>query len=177
MGHRISMDSMIDSDDIVKSSPSGIIVTDSKNIIITFNKKSEKILGIKAKQTLGQNISVLNIYSDIAILRAKGITCIISRKNGRNLLISKSLLNSNKNVAWIIYSIHDVSSVEAEELQSMHEMNCRLESLIENSHDGIILIDHEKIVRVNNSYLRISGLKKEDVEEKKIAELHMSSHV
>ena len=56
-------------------------------------------------------------------------------------------------------------------------LQSQVESIIEGSHDGIILTDHEKIVKVNSSFLRISGLKKEKVEGIAIADLADSSHV
>lgn len=53
----------------------------------------------------------------------------------------------------------------------------QVDSIIEGSHDGIILTDHEKIVKVNSSFLRISGLKRESVEGRFIADLADSPHV
>lgn len=56
-------------------------------------------------------------------------------------------------------------------------LHSQVESIIEGSHDGIILTDHEKIIKVNGSFLRISGLKKEKVEGVAIADLADSPHV
>ncbi len=61
-------------------------------------------------------------------------------------------------------------------MKSDHHQS-QVESIIEGSHDGIILADHEKIVKVNGSFLRISGLKKGKVEGKAINDLADSSHV
>jgi PAS domain S-box-containing protein len=61
-------------------------------------------------------------------------------------------------------------------MKSAH-LQSQVESIIEGSHDGIILTDHEKIVKVNSSFLRISGLKKERVEGRDITDLADSSHV
>lgn len=61
-------------------------------------------------------------------------------------------------------------------MKSDHHQS-QVESIIEGSHDGIILADHEKIVKVNGSFLRISGLKKGKVEGRAIADLADSSHV
>jgi len=61
-------------------------------------------------------------------------------------------------------------------MKSAH-LQSQVESIIEGSHDGIILTDYEKIVKVNGSFLRISGLKKEKVEGRAIADLADSSHV
>lgn len=164
-------------DDIITSSPSGIIVTDSLDIIVTVNEKAEEILGMRAERLIGKTISDLGLHTEIFRLLVKGDNVIVGRENGRKVLISRNLLNSHKNVAGMIYFIHDISGLEANELQSMHDMNCKLESLIESSHDGIILTDHEKILKVNSSYLRISGLKKEKVEGVEISRLSDSPHI
>ncbi len=101
---------------------------------------------------------------------------IVHRKNGQKLFVTKGPLYSQKGVAGTIYLIHNLSDADEDEIQSMY-LHCKLESIIEGSHDGIILIDKEKIVKVNSSFLRISGLKKEKVEGKAVSQLTDSSHV
>lgn len=54
---------------------------------------------------------------------------------------------------------------------------CNLDALIEGAYDGIIIANNETVLKVNNSFLRISGLKKEDIEGKSISHLANSSHV
>lgn len=167
----------ITSDDIIQSYPSGIIVTGNDGKVIKINAGAEKLLGISAGEALGKTISSLAVYEGIFGVLDRNNSGIVSGKNGRNLIASKSPLGSGKKHKGSVYAFHDISKIEADEIISMHELNCKLESLIESSHDGIILIDQEKIVRVNSSYLRISGLRKEKVEGKKVSSLSDSPHI
>ncbi|MEW6440224.1 MAG: sigma 54-interacting transcriptional regulator [bacterium] len=52
-----------------------------------------------------------------------------------------------------------------------------LEPVVESFHDAIILIDDEKIVKVNRSYDRITGLKGETLLGKRVQELDGEAHV
>ena len=146
-------------------------------MIIRVNKEAEKILGMKADQILGSDISTINVFVETSRLTLDNTAEVVHKNNGRKLLISKSPVYSQGKMVGRVYIFHDISSLEADELQSMHNLNCKLESLIEGSHDGIIFTDHEKILKINSSFLRISGLKKESVEGKAISQLADSSHV
>lgn len=167
----------ITSDDVIQSSPSGIVVTNYRGKVIKINGMAEKLLGLNAREVLGKTISSFAFYKEVFNALKRNNSGIVTGKNGHKLIASKSILNDGKNLKGFVYTFHDISKIEADEVISMHELNCKLESLIESSHDGIILIDQEKIVRVNNSYLRISGLKKDKVEGAKIDSLSESPHI
>ncbi|GAB4409749.1 MAG: hypothetical protein OHK0032_05410 [Thermodesulfovibrionales bacterium] len=167
----------ITSDDIIQSSPSGIIVTNYNGKVIKINGAAEKLLGLNAREVLGKAISSIAAYKEVFNVIKRNKSGIVTGKNGHKLIASKSILNAGKKHKGSIYTFHDISEIEADEIISMHELNCKLESLIESSHDGIILIDQEKIVRVNNSYLRISGLRKDKVEGTKVDSLLDSPHI
>lgn len=164
-------------DDVIESAPSGVVLTNSHGMIIRVNKEAEKILGMKADRILGSDISTMNVFAETSRLTLDNTAEVVHKNNGQKLLISKSPVYSQGKMVGRVYIFHDISSLEADELQSMHNLNCKLESLIEGSHDGIILTDHEKILKINSSFSRISGLKKESVEGKAISQLADSPHV
>ena len=165
----------ISAEDIIETLPLGIITTDNNDIITTANKRAGDIAGVKAEQLIGNAISVLDIQGIFKAI-AETNTAIVHARNGRKLLVAKNYFNSAGLGSGCIYSLYDIAGSDESEIEFSH-LHRRLESLIEGSHDGIILIDQEKIVRVNNSYLRISGLKKEKIEGTKISTLDNSPHI
>lgn len=162
--------------DIFDSLPFGVIATDKDGIIIKANAKAEEIIRVRAEHLIGTALSDWNTQTDnLSLLTGDNASCF-REKGGRKFIVSKSPLSRFRKNAGAVYSILDITAFDGSGLLPS-EFQCNLESLIENSHDGIILIDHEKIVRVNSSYLRISGLKKNKIEGMKISSLSDSLHV
>lgn len=163
-------------EDIFQSSPFGVIATDEDGIIIRANERAGEIIRVRTEYLTGTALSDWDVHTDnLSLLTGDNASCL-REKEGRRLLVSRSPLYFSGGRAGAVYSLLDVSAFDGSDF-SLSQPQCNLESLIESSHDGIILIDHEKIVMVNNSYLRISGLKKSKVEGMKISSLSNSLHV
>ncbi len=120
-----------------------------------------------AGDLIGKAMSDLGLYAESAAMPAEGIPSIMHYRNRRRLLIVKNFIRSQKRAVGVLYCIQEVSECHPPQV----------ESIMEGSHDGIILTDHEKIVKVNSSFLRISGLKKEKVEGRPVSDLSDSAHV
>ncbi|MEK6671983.1 MAG: PAS domain-containing protein [Nitrospirota bacterium] len=163
-------------DDIIKSSPFGIIATDTNGRIVSANDKAGLILKTTSEQLSGNIASCLKMQAEASGLLSKKSASFIIERDGKRVLVSKGPIHSGRKVSGMVYTIHDLSKL-SENMLPPSQLQCNMESLIESSHDGIILIDHEKIVRVNNSYLRISGLKKNEVEGMKISSLSDNLHI
>lgn len=163
-------------DDIIKSSPFGIIATDTHGRIVSANDKAGVIFKTTSEQLSGNIATCLKMQAEASELLSKKSASFIIERNGKRVLVSKGPIHSGRKVTGMVYSIHDLSEL-GENMFPSSQLQCNMESLIESSYDGIILIDHEKIVRVNNSYLRISGLKKNKVEGMKISSLSDSLHI
>lgn len=162
--------------DIFDSLPFGVIATDKDGIIIKANAKAEEIIRVRAEHLIGTALTDWNTQTDnLSLLTGDNASCY-REKGGRRLIVSRSPLSRSRNNAGAVYSLLDITAFDGSGLLPS-EFQCNLESLIENSHDGIIMIDHEKIVRVNSSYLRISGLKKNKIEGMMISSLSDSLHV
>lgn len=165
-------------EDIIESAPSGIVVTNEEDIVLYLNKITEKTLGVKASDVVGGHVS--SLIGSLAGTRetsACNRSGIVQDHGSKKLLISQSPDLSFEGAAGKIYTIHDITDVDGVETRSAHDLNCKLESLIEGSYDGMIFTDSEKILKVNSSFSRISGLKKEDVEGQGLSHLTNSPHV
>src|SRR3990170_1739691 len=85
-------------DDIIKSLPSGIIVTNAQGIIVTINEKAEKLLGLKTGRFAGKTISDLEKQAGISNLLSGNNNEVVREKDGRKLLISVSPFHSKEKV-------------------------------------------------------------------------------
>ncbi|MCL4492627.1 MAG: sigma 54-interacting transcriptional regulator [Nitrospirae bacterium] len=159
--------------DFIKSAPMGIIITDSRGIIITANKEAESLLKIKAGEVVGKALSALECHKELDMQLGGRNRGILHMAAGLKLLISKSPFHVHNKTKGTIYAFQDIPAPAIQE--TLHY--CNLEALIEGSYDGIILTDHERIIKVNSSFLRISGLRKEYAEGKLISELSDSPHI
>ncbi|MEM4313054.1 MAG: sigma 54-interacting transcriptional regulator [Thermoplasmata archaeon] len=160
------------SEEIIKSIPIGIIVTDSSGFIISINTAAERLLKIKGNRVVGRSIYSLGIGEEISNLISTQKKWLISRINAQEFLISKSTFLSKQQIK-VVYTFQDLSELDVSWIQQY----CNLDAIIEGSYDGIIVTTYETILRVNNSFLRISGLRKEEIEGKSILQLANSSHI
>lgn len=163
----------VSSSDFIASAPLGIVATDPRNTIIIVNSKAEALLNIEKENVIGRPLSTLSCFEEIARQLSTCNKAVLSKSIDQKLLIAKAPLLSRGAVQGTLYFVQGVSMADVQEALQ----RCNLEAFIDGSHDGIILTDHEKIVKVNSSFLRISGLRKEYVEDKPIAQLAHSPHV
>ncbi|MBZ0154989.1 MAG: sigma 54-interacting transcriptional regulator [Alphaproteobacteria bacterium] len=159
--------------DLVASASVGIVATDPRDIIIMMNSKAETLLNIERENVIGRTLSALPCYEEVSQHLNKCNKAVLHKSVDQKLLIAKGPLLSGGKMKGTLYFLQDFSAAEVQGgLQY-----CNLEVLIDGSHDGIILTDHEKIIKVNSSFLRISGLRKEYAEGKPIAQLADNPHV
>ena len=85
---------------------------------------------------------------------------------GRSFLVNRSPLLVRGAVVGALAGLHEVSELEqvSSELLSVRLLTEELEGIIESAFDGIYVTDGKGMtVRVNKSYERITGLKREEV--------------
>lgn len=85
---------------------------------------------------------------------------------GRSFLVNRSPLFSHGMVVGALASLHEISELEqiSSQLLSVKTLTEELEGIIESAFDGIYVTDNKGVtLRVNKSYERIAGLKREEV--------------
>jgi len=85
---------------------------------------------------------------------------------GRSFLVNRSPLLVQGVVVGALAVLHEISELEqiSSELSSVRMLTEELEGIIESAFDGIYVTDGKGVtVRVNKSYERITGLKREEV--------------
>lgn len=161
---------------IIDLSPMGIVVVDQKGIIRAFNPAMARMSSVDPQAALGRPIS--------QVLPSCPLDPVLVAKN--NYYRQKIAINDIVTCAHLIPIIkddeimgaigffQDVTEVEAlsEELAKAKELTKELEAIIECCHDGIYVTDSQAItVRINSSYERITGIKREEVIGKRMEDL------
>jgi PAS domain S-box-containing protein len=167
-----------DSQFILNSIYNGIVAIDEKGHITHFNKTAERIFNIPAHEALDRYI--------LDVLPNTGGKLLESLETGKpfygeKLKGQKVTLVSNINpivmggkVKGVVSVFQDISEVESisKELDLFKNMKNWLDTIIDSSHDGLWICDHEgKVIRVNKASARINSVKPEEVIGKNMKEL------
>ncbi|MFH1034084.1 MAG: sigma 54-interacting transcriptional regulator [Pseudomonadota bacterium] len=166
---------------IVASVPSGIIAVDAACRLTLVNPKAEEILGLSAQEVLGQPVEQVIQRSGLPKVVASGRAEFGRpyRLGDKSLLVSRSPILGPRGVEGGVSVFHDESELEEvqRQLEEMRRLHDEMASLLDNSHDGIIVTDHQRVLKVNASFGRISGLAPESLEGRPVEELDASRHV
>jgi PAS domain S-box-containing protein len=166
---------------VLESVPSGIIAVDAQEALTLVNPKAEEILGHKAADILGRRVG--EVIPDSGLPRvmrsAKAEFGLPYAWGDKFLLVSRSPILGPEGVVGGVSVFHDASELVAvqKQLEELRRLNDELSSLIEGSHDGVIITDHQRILKVNASFGRISGLAPEALENRRVDDLDASRHV
>ena len=166
---------------LLQSVPSGIIAVDTDAKLTMMNQKAEEILGVNAYKNLNKHITDIIPDSGLTKIISKNISEIGKsfRWGEKTLMVSRSPIYNGDEVIGGVSVFLDQSELESvqNQLDSLKILNDEFSSLLESSYDGILTTDDEKVVKVNSSYGRITGLSAASIEGKKISELDSEKHV
>ena len=167
---------------ILNSVPSGILATDSQGFLTQVNQKATEIMGLSAEESLGEPISkVIPQTGLIKTLRSRRAELGKPFSWGnKKLIVSRSpIFDEQAEVIGAVSVFSDQSELEMvqRQLEEMKQLNDEFSSLVDNSHDGVLITDNRKIIRVNPSFSRITSLAPSIVEGKDVAELDLSEHI
>ncbi|MBL7135152.1 MAG: PAS domain S-box protein [Candidatus Marinimicrobia bacterium] len=152
----------------VKSMKECVSVTNKDHKIIFINKTFLETYGFKENEILGKTINLIfspsnpkNLKEKIRSSTMKGSwkgELLNVRKDGTEFPIelSTSILKDDKGntIAYIGISSDITERKQAEE--TLHKSEERFRSIVENSHDGIIIIDDDyKFLYVNDEFCKI----------------------
>ena len=166
---------------LLYSVPSGIIAVDTDGKLTMMNQKAEKILGVSADKHLNKHVTKIIPDSHLMKIISKNISEIGKTYHWgeKTLIISRSPIYDDDNMIGGVSVFLDQSELESvqKQLEELKILNDEFSSLVESSYDGVLTTDHEKVVKVNSSYGRITGLSAASIEGKLISELDSQKHV
>lgn len=161
---------------IIHSAYNGILTIDTNSKIRLINAAAERILNVSNTDLIGQPIS--NFFPDLEIQKIINTGRTVSGEkllfHDRILIINISQLKHKDKIIGAVAVFQDISDFEniSEELIYTKKLKGEMDTIIESSFDGIYLTDNfGKILRVNDAFTRITGIKKDEIINKTITEL------
>lgn len=146
----------------------GIIIVNEYAEIMLANRIVADIVGVEKNELVGRRIIDVFPNSLLPKVLESGETLYGKKNilNGIPVTANYSPVTENGVICNAICIFQDLSSIEHldEELSSVKHLLRELNAIINSSYDGIFITDGNGVVlRINNAYERISGIKANEV--------------
>lgn len=166
--------------EVLELGNNGVLVIDTQGTTVFFNRIAEEILGYKANQILGISIKKFFLNSKTYEVLKTGKPQLDGRlKFGEKTLKTNfTQIVLNGKVLGAIAVFQDITELEAvtEKLNVTKKLKATLDAIIENSYEGIAVIDNEeRVIIMNQFYLDLIGLSLNEVIGKQILEVSPTS--
>ena len=159
---------------LVESSLDMIIAVDMRRRIKEFNRAAEETFGYQREEVLGKHVNLL--YADPrkglaahkkTVLNGQHVQEILNRrKNGETFpcLLSASVLrDAEGEIVGVMGVSRDITERKRAE-EALLESEERFRSIVENSHDGILIVDEAfHFVYTNDQLCQILGYSREEI--------------
>ena len=164
--------------DIVESAQNGVVLVDREGKILVMNQAARRIVKKRTNEIQGCKIQhvIPTIWENIREIFETG-----NGRIGRRITIGKNEIIANctpvikdQEVAGILNLFQDISEYEKvlTQLEPYNNLNDELQAIIDSSYDGLWVCDHEaRVLRVNHTSERMSGVKEADVKGRKMSDL------
>lgn len=161
---------------VLNSTHNGIMAVDNDGIITLFNKGAEKILGVSSRDALGQKVDELfNIPSLISTLQS-GVPDV-GRKlemNGISIYSNRTPVYKDGLLVGAVAIFQDTTDIESltRELAVAKDSVEILETILETTYDGIVVVDKNGIIkRFNKAYQTFLGIDEKDALERPVEDV------
>lgn len=161
---------------LFKSSFIGVIYVASNNAVAGYNIAAKRMLNLGAEECRGKPIESLmeglqwrEFFRQIEKYRIGKVDF-----NGKLLFLEYLPLEDNiqQRSAAILISDMTLFEKEIESLRPEHRIWSKIDDVIESSYDGIYITDGDaNTLRVNKAYERITGLKRNEIIGKNMADM------
>ncbi len=166
---------------VLQSVPSGILAVDSEGRITIVNQKAEQLLGFSQEEMLGKPADQCVPGSGLMRVLQSGKMELGKPfvYNQRTFMVSRSPIMEHCKVIGAVSVLQDESELESvqKQLDKVKRLNDELSSLIENSHDGVLITDSHQVITANPSFGRITGLAPSSLVGREIGSLDSERHV
>jgi len=156
----------------------GILCSDREGRILYANTAAGKILGREQGGVIGRFIGDITLEAWIAFQRIMetGVPQdgVKIQTDASTLIADRNPVRDGKEIVGVVSVFKEISRYEdtAKELQTYKELAKQLDVVIRSSYDGLYITDgNANTLLFNKAYLRISGLKAEDLEGKNVRDL------
>ncbi|WP_027363891.1 sigma-54-dependent Fis family transcriptional regulator [Desulfotruncus alcoholivorax] len=171
---------MLQIDTILDSVSNGIIAINKDGIISLYNRAAEKITRRPKSYAMGRHLSEVIIPQGLLDFVNNGkeqTECKLTvafKNDNRTYLTNRNSIRENGKIVGAVAIFQDISELEqiSEELDSVKQLNRKLELIIESSYDGILLTDRDgTIIKANRAHERITGIPSAQIQGAQMTEL------
>ncbi|WP_083879865.1 PAS domain-containing protein [Desulfitobacterium dichloroeliminans] len=167
---------------IIHSVHNAVVAIDANGRIIFYNPSAEKTLSFHAEEVLGKPIQ--DFFPDSLTYKA-----LVSGRELRGVRMTFGVLNTNVDFSPIILGekvlgavavFKDITELEevTHRLSSNEKLMATLEAVVENSYEGMVVIDdQETVILMNQFFLDVMELEAKDVIGKKIQDISRNSNL
>jgi PAS domain S-box len=167
---------------VLESVHNGVIVIDIEGTIMFLNPAAERIFNCQAEKFLGQHIYSLVPNSALFAVAKSGIPLLADKeKHGDKILIgNRTPIIWRQKIVGAVSVFQDITDLEnvCEELHTTQKLKATLEAVVENPHEGLVVVDeHCHVVMMNKFYMDVVGRSLEEVLGKHILEVTPGSQL
>ncbi len=153
-----------------------IVAVDHEGRIIFCNRAMTNIIGNSLDELLGQRVEDFVHYSRLRQIIQTGKTESVQKIDigGTVYMSNRTPIMDNVRVVGAVAVLQDISELAAiaDELEQTKRLSVELDAIIESSFDGIYVADGKGLtIRVNKAYERITGIRRQDVLGRTMADL------
>ena len=163
---------------ILEATNVGILCSDREGRIRYVNDAAAGLLGARKKELVGRSIDEVSRGAGDAFLEivrtGKPQAGVKIQTSGGTVIADRNPVFDGGKVTGVVSVFKDISRYEetAKQLQTYRELAKKLDAVIHSSYDGLYITNgNADTLFYNKAYLRVSGLKAEDVEGKNMREL------
>ena len=161
---------------VLNSIDNGVMVTDESGIITLFNPAAERITGIHADTVLGRHVNDTIPNSGLQRVLETGVAEINRQQNINEctIITNRSPIIKNNKISGAVAVFQDVTELQkvVNELETVKSLKSTLESAIESSFEGIVVVDKEGfITMMNKAYQEFLGVSDTTVIGKHVTEI------
>lgn len=164
--------------DIVEQARNGIVVLDRTGTIIVFNRAARKIVDKRQEQVVGKPMQEIlpTAWKDMQAIFQTGRPQIARRIDigPHSIIANRTPILLKDEVVGILSIFQDIADYEkvVSELETYKQLHEELDVIINSSYDGLWICDSEgRVVRVNRTSEKMSGVKEKEVIGRRMEEL------
>ncbi|WP_129596010.1 sigma-54-dependent Fis family transcriptional regulator [Anaerophilus nitritogenes] len=160
----------------------GIVIIDEQGIIKRCNLSAIRILSLNNEEIIGFHVEKilpeLQLYHVIETRKSEYNQKIEFKE--KTLICDRISLSRDSKVFGALIVFKDSSELESiiNELNDVQDISKKLDAVIESSYDGIYITDgHANTLKINKSYERITGVKREEMLGKNMLNLENEGYI
>jgi PAS domain S-box-containing protein len=162
--------------EVLNSTYDGIVAIDAAGRVTLFNAAAERLLGHSAETALGMHVNEVIPGTTLSQVLDDGRPQlgVILEVNGNTLLTNRTPVLKEGEIAGAVAVFEDIAGIKElhktlEDTRTSVEV---LETILDSTYDGIVLVDKKGIVtKINRAYLDFLGIREEDAVGKHVTEV------